>query len=194
MRLVSREQISRNIDGKNLIYNGDFSVWHSGASSPEGFHAPSDTSISYLRRIDSKGNAGRYTIDQWWRKSDSDSSYFDLFHVVVPGISSNQIYELSIHAQARDNATVSLSIIALDENDVAVSIWPDVITLSPEKKSEQRVSKKILAHHSGALAITAHSNPQTNFDKTVRIWWFEWRLTPLLADDTDAIEPEPFLP
>lgn len=189
MRVVSIDMTGDRRGGAhNLIHNGDFSIWYSGADAPEGFYAPASRRISDLRRIESRGGVGRYTVDQWWRESDAGIPYFDLFHTVVENIEADQVYAVTVHARVLDNAAASVSVIAIDENDESVAVWSDLVMLEPGVRGPQYITKKIRTRHRGALAITAHTNQQTEFGETTRIFWFEWRLERAAAGDDDAAE------
>ena len=174
MQLVSLEVMNRMYASTNLIPNGDFSEWPSGAPAPDGFRPPANRDISRVLPIEPRGGPGRHSADQWWYESDQNAPYQDLFHTVVPGIQAGRVYEMYVHCISLYDATVSLSIVALDHAGTALGVWPDLIVVTPGDVLHQEHFAKIQATHNGSLVIAAHSNANTKF--RARINWLEWRL------------------
>ncbi len=187
MRVLSAESVGRSFSAGNLIYNGDFSIWHSGALAPENFLPPRDSKISELRRIEPRGGPGRHTADQWWNDSDADASYLNLFHTIAPGIQADRQYTVFIDAISLYDATASISVLALNEQHEAVGVWPELITIQAGDPLRRSYSRTIKVNHNGSLAVMSHTNTNTTY--RARINWLEWRLTEAAPDADDVILP-----
>lgn len=187
MRLLSVEAANSLYSSKNLVANGNFSIWYAGSPAPDSFFMPKDTKVSRLRRLESRGGSGAFSADQWWYAADTDKPYVELLHTIVPNIQPDRVYELSIHALSYYHTTASISLIALDENGQPAGAWENIITLTPGNPREQTHKQKIRTSHRGSLLIASHGNEKTKYIDKTRICWLEWSLVEAPAEPEDAI-------
>jgi len=180
MRVVSIEEIMIEKTPVNLIANGSFNEWYSGAPMPTGFVAPKDPAISSIQRRNSPDGPGRYLVEQVWSQSDASAPPSELFHTVVKGLKPDTAYRLEVNAVPVDNATVSISVWELKSAKELGGRWPNLIETGLEENGNP--ANTFATNKTGAILIAAHANDRTEFP--AQVLWREWRLTEAPEDLT----------
>jgi len=191
MRLLSMEAANSVYSARNLIHNGDFSVWYAGAPVPDGFVAPGNTKITKVNRQEPRGGPGRFSADQYWYASDAGEGLLDLFHTLVPGIEAGKAYEFFVQYRVYDQTTVSISMVLLDASGTPQEFWPDAMVTEPGHEAIKTCSIKFRPTIGGTLAIVPHTNEKTSY--RARTIWQLWRLTATALQEGEAVVPaQPF--
>lgn len=171
MLIVSIERIDE--PDTNLLENGDFSSWWSGAPVADGFYAPQVEGVQ-MEQVRAEGRAGNSVL-QTWRSPESEESPERLFHTFVGNLRPRSDYQLEVMASGSQAAVVRIEVWEAGEPQDGQAGQPIAyFTLCPGPNQAKSYIMPFSTGDSGRFLIAARCASMTGEDTSVL--WHEWRV------------------
>lgn len=169
MRLVSMDRQEAEVDGTNLIRNGDFKQWWAGAPVPNGFSQPAEA-VAKVEQLQSGDVQG---LGQVWLTPDRERLLDAMLRTESAPLEEGKSYELEVTAASVPGRVASLSLWSRGPEGW-VLMADNFLTLQPQNMGLKTYRKAFTATTSGPVAVAASSSGVITEDAVA---WLEWRLT-----------------
>lgn len=171
MRVISIERIEE--PDTNLLKNGDFANWWSGAPVADGFFAPQVEGVR-MEQVRAEGRTGNSVL-QTWSSPESELAPERLFHTVVNNLLPRNDYQLEVMASGSHAGIVRIEVWEVDAPGVGQTPLPTAyLTLCPGRNQAKSYILPFSTGDSGRFLIAARCASMTGEDASVV--WHEWHV------------------
>lgn len=152
----------------NLIKNGSFIEWLSGARVPSGF-LPPFSQYSYINKRDKKETG--YEVVQKWVKADAGVDINNFFRISISDLQPNN-YAFSINATLLKGPKVNIGIWRISEPGKTEPFIDPLIEITGELNKPLHIEKTFSIEQAETYIIGAYAP-----EGTPQIAWSDWILT-----------------